>query len=78
MKNIKICENPADTIRKERAKICFPIVNRGKLWYDCLTLEQLSDLRKWYWEWLDAPETLTYPIMPEWLEDKLTREEILL
>lgn len=78
MKYIKICENPADVIRKERERVCFPVINRGKLWYDCLTLEQLAELKAWYWEWLDAPETLHYPIMPKWLKDKLIKEEILL
>ena len=78
MEYIKICENPADSIRKEREIVCFPIVNRGKLWYDSLSMEQLAELRDWYWAWLDAPQTLTYPVKPEWLEEKLKREEILL
>lgn len=55
-------------IRDRRAKYCFPIINRGKLWYDKLTDEQLTELDKWYNEWLDATETLIIPKKPDWLK----------
>lgn len=55
-------------MRNVRNHACFQIINRGKLWYDQLTQEQLLQLRKWYQEWLDFPQTLIVPIAPEWLD----------
>jgi hypothetical protein len=54
-------------IRDRRAKECFPIINRGELWYNTLTDEQLDELREWYHNWLDATETLSIPNKPEWI-----------
>ena len=54
-------------IRKRRELECFPIINRGKLWYDTLTDEQLQELKEWYEAWLNATETLIIPDKPEWL-----------
>lgn len=71
--NIK---NELDTLREIRAKECFPIVNRGKLWYNCLTVEQISELNRWYFAWLDVTETKVIPTKPEWLKNKLSMEEI--
>lgn len=73
-----IVDDPINSLRKLREEECFPIINRGKLWYDCLTYEQLSELRKWYWEWLNVTETKAIPIRPSWLNDKLNKEEIIL
>lgn len=67
-----------NVIREQRNKICFPIINRGRLWYDRLTDEQVAELRDWYSAWLDAPETLAVPKTPEWVNLKTTEEEILL
>lgn len=78
MSKIVYLGNKAEILRREREKVCFPVINRGKLWYDCLTPEQLGELKSWYWKWLNAPETLVYPETPSWLEDKLKEEEILL
>ena len=64
--------------REQRKNECFPIINRGKLWYDCLTSEQLAELKKWYHDWLNVTETLIIPIKPEWLNEKLETEEIIL
>ena len=64
--------------RKQRETECFPIINRGKLWYDCLTSEQLAELKKWYHDWLDVTETLVIPIKPKWLKFKIEKEEIIL
>ena len=66
-----------EAIRKRRARECFPIVNRGKLWYNRLSNEQVEELDKWYTSWLDAPETHIIPAEPEWLKDKLSMEEEL-
>lgn len=78
MNGIKIIRNPAGMLREQRKIKCFPVINRGKLWYDSLTDEQLLELKTWYKEWLDAPETLRYPITPKWINDKVSEEEILL
>lgn len=67
-----------NVIREQRNKICFPIINRGRLWYDRLTEEQVAELRDWYSAWLDAPDTLIAPKTPEWVNLKTTEEEILL
>ena len=70
--------DPVMQLREMREKVCFPIVNRGKLWYNCLTVAQLSELDRWYHDWLNVTETLIIPIEPEWLNRKLREEEILL
>ena len=54
--------------RITRNQECFPIINRGKLWYDNLTNAQLEELDKWYIEWLNVTETLTEPVKPEWIK----------
>jgi hypothetical protein len=54
-------------IRQRRESECFPIINRGKPWYDTLTEEQLTELNIWYKKWLDAPETNILPEKPNWL-----------
>lgn len=53
--------------RRTREKECFPVVNRGKVWYDTLTAEQEDELKQWYKEWLDVTETKVKPTKPEWL-----------
>lgn len=60
-------ENKKKNIRCRRASECFPIVNRGALWYDKLTAEQVAELSAWYEAWLDAPQTMTVPTKPEWV-----------
>ena len=62
-----------DRIRTIRDTDCFSIINRGKLWYDTLSKEQITELNKWYNEWLDLPNKyvggdILYPEKPEWLE----------
>lgn len=54
-------------IRGRRAAECFPIVNRGVLWYEKLTEAQRQELSEWYEAWLDAPETGIVPDAPVWL-----------
>lgn len=63
-----IDERMADNIRITRSALCFPIINRGALWYDKLTAKQKTELEEWYQGWLDAPETKVIPEKPEWLE----------
>lgn len=46
---------------------CFPIINRGALWYDRLTTEQKEELNTWYQAWLDVTETKIIPDKPTWL-----------
>ena len=70
--------DPIKSLRAEREKVCFPIINRGKLWYDTLTPLQLGELKKWYWDWLNVTDTLVKPCAPAWLNDKIKEEEIVL
>ena len=53
--------------RRRRELECFPIINRGQLWYDTLSEGQLSELKNWYQAWLDGTNTQTIPEKPEWL-----------
>ena len=53
--------------RRRRELECFPIINRGQLWYDTLSEGQLSELKTWYQAWLDGTNTQTIPEKPEWL-----------
>ena len=53
--------------RRRREIECFPVINRGSLWYDTLTEKQLSELKTWYRAWLDGTNTQTIPEKPEWL-----------
>jgi hypothetical protein len=55
-------------IRERRKAECFPYINRGELWYKNLSEEQKTELETWYQSWLNAPQTLTVPDKPEWLE----------
>lgn len=61
-------EELAQNIRIRREMECFPIINRGALWYEKLTAEQKSELSVWYEAWLNAPQTLIVPTRPEWIE----------
>ena len=53
--------------RRRRELECFPIINRGQLWYDTLSEGHLSELKNWYQAWLDGTNTQTIPEKPEWL-----------
>ena len=57
-----------DMCRSIRSQVCFPIINRGQLWYDKLTDEQKEELSKWYNDWLNVTITLVMPEAPEWLK----------
>jgi len=56
-----------DMLRGYRNEVCFTVINRGKLWYDTLTEEQVEELRLWYNEWLDVTNTKVIPTKPKWL-----------
>ena len=64
LKEIKI-----NNLRSKREVECFSVINRGKLWYDSLTQQQLKELQTWYKAWLDVTETLTEPEKPTWLKE---------
>lgn len=61
----------ADEIREMREKECFPIINRGELWYNFYVYVdpvRSTELRDWYLAWLNAPETRIIPTKPSWIE----------
>lgn len=60
-------ELKCNILREQRDRECFPIINRGSLWYDRLTEEQITELKKWYSDWLDVTNTLIVPTMPDWI-----------
>lgn len=57
-------EAELEALRRRRAAECFPIINRGALWYDRLTDEQRAELDAWYQAWLDVTETREVPALP--------------
>ena len=61
-------EYKLNEIRELRDEICFPIINRGELWYNTLTSKQLEELNVWYRDWLDATQTKVIPEKPNWLK----------
>ena len=56
-----------DDLRFEREQQCFPIINRGQLWYEMLSETQVAELQLWYQAWLDVTETFLIPERPGWL-----------
>lgn len=60
-------EEKLDDLRTLREEECFPIINRGNLWYESLTLEQKLELKNWYQNWLDVTVTQVIPTKPTWL-----------
>lgn len=67
-----------NALRRQRDAECFKVINRGKAWYDLLTLDQETELKQWYHDWLNVTETLVIPIAPAWLNEKLSQEEDVL
>lgn len=63
-------------IRARREVECFRYVNRGRLWYNLLTDDQLAELTRWYHEWLDAPHTQIIPKKLKWLDSTMNTEEL--
>ena len=66
--NVITLNDKVETLRERREEECFSIINRGKLWYDTLTQEQLQELNIWYELWLDVTTTLVVPLKPKWLK----------
>jgi hypothetical protein len=56
-----------DEIREARKRICFPVINRGALWYEKLSEQRKEELAAWYEAWLNAPDTMEMPEAPSWL-----------
>ena len=54
-------------LRHQRAEECFPVINRGYLWYMQLSESQMQEMNAWYQAWLDVTVTQTIPQKPEWL-----------
>ena len=54
-------------LRRRRDKKCFSVINRGKIWYDTLTDNQIAELKLWYQAWLKVTDTMVEPTMPSWL-----------
>lgn len=63
LKEIKIKE-----LRGKRESECFPVINRGILWYNKLDSKKIEELEKWYNDWLNVTETLVVPTKPDWLK----------
>lgn len=61
-------EELLQAFRQKREIECFTIINRGKLWYDKLTKEQLNELQIWYEDWLNVTETKDVPEKPVWIK----------
>lgn len=64
-------------MRNVRNQCVFTIINRGRLWYDLLSAEQLEELDAWYKGWLDFTETGIVPQTPKWLENEVQYEVVL-
>jgi hypothetical protein len=58
------CKN---ALRQLRERECYPIINRGNLWYDTLLDYQKVELQNWYKAWLDVTETFVVPKKPDWV-----------
>jgi len=56
-------------LRARRRVECFPVVNRGQLWYDRQTEGQRVELSAWYQAWLDVTETKETPEKPGFLQE---------
>lgn len=55
-------------LRRLRENECFRFINRGELWYDTLTNDQITELSEWYRAWLNVTETKVIPNKPTWLK----------
>ena len=55
-------------LRIRRENECFSIINRGQLWYNTLTEQQITGLNTWYQAWLEVTETKVIPTKPNWLK----------
>lgn len=60
-------QRTAEELRIRRENECFPVINRGEMWYSLLTDEQKEELKSWYKAWLDVTETLSPPEPLAWV-----------
>ena len=68
-------EEVLDLLRTRREEECFPIINRGSLWFEQLTEAQKAELKTWYKSWLDITDKYVdgmdylslIPTKPNWL-----------
>lgn len=60
-------EEQLNILRANRETVCFSVINRGRLWYDTLSQEQIEELNIWYKAWLDVTITMVEPQKPIWL-----------
>jgi hypothetical protein len=60
-----------EEIRIRRTVECFVVTDRGKLWYDSITQQQLQELKTWHTAWLAAPETKIIPPLPTFLVNRV-------
>jgi len=77
----KIIAKPQPTIEEIKAELrgqreteCFSIVNRGQVWYNTLTPQQIAELQSWYNAWLNVTETMQVPVKPIWLNSAYTTQ----
>lgn len=69
IKNLtKDLEYKKERMRKLRVSECFPIINRGALWYNSLAETQKEELEIWYNAWLNVTISNVIPQKPEWLK----------
>lgn len=61
-------EEKLSILRSKRKHECFPVINRGYIWYSTLSTEQIEELKNWYNGWLNVTATLVVPDKPEWLD----------
>ncbi len=61
-------EEEKEALRERRRRICFPVINRGELWYEGLSDTQRGELAVWYRAWLDVTERGTVPDTPSWIQ----------
>lgn len=54
-------------LRIIREHECFSIINRGTIWYNNLTQDQIFQIKNWYQSWLDVTETKVIPEKPQFL-----------
>lgn len=73
LKEDTLNEERKQEIRERREVECFPVINRGSIWYtlNINTATKLKELTEWYVAWLNATKTLEIPEMPKWLKDIL-------
>lgn len=76
MKTVK--NDELNELRKLRESECFQVINRGKLWYNCLNTKQLAELDAWYFAWLNVTETRIIPTKPLWLNNKVEKQGVIL